>query len=501
MTKVVDNRFFAGKRKLVPGLLVCGLIGGGMAFQIPGAGATNDDRTFKLREVSVFDGNKQPFIRGQICICQDKPFPEVKHYPDFASKAPLFGAVRFGAKASQTNAGALFYFAVDESRGTGKGYDRLYFDGNRDLDLRNDPVAKLQPNPPDQGFTPFMGTKAAAVFDFLKVNLGANDSSPILVEIMPRLLVMGSGQQTYGYMFFVRTRLFEGDIQIAGTTFRAMLGNDHAIYPGFDSPGTALVLSQGGNSSAWWGGDRLSAVHKVDGRFFSFSATLAGELTVHPYQGDLGTFEIGPGDRKLTNANFSVSGSLQSKDWAVAVGGDIERGQPVEASRCQLPVGDYLPEYLTVQFGRLRIAISQNYHSEGKRQNRGGRPDVFGIAIRKDHPFALDFSNKPEVMFTSPAPGEPVKPGDTLMVAAVLVDPKLDIMIRGLDDTSPKQTTDGESLLTGLLGLFRKEDTSKQATDADGKPLSYQRPVSLDPKVIITRANGEKVAEGVMPFG
>jgi hypothetical protein len=25
--------------------------------------------------------------------------------------------------------------------------------------------------------------------------------------------------------------------------------------------------------------------------------------------------------------------------------------------------------------------------------------------------------------------------------------------------------------------------------------------VSLDPKVIITRANGDKVAEGVMPFG
>jgi hypothetical protein len=476
MTKVVDNPFSAGKWKLVLGLLVCGLIGAGVAFQIHAIGETNDNRIFKLREVSVFDGNKEPFIRGQTCVCRDKPFPEVKHYPDFASKAPLFGAVRFGAKASQTNSGLLFYFAVDESRGTGKGYDRLYFDGDRDLDLRNDPVVKLQPHPPDHGYVPFTGIKAKAAFDFLKVNLGANDGGPNLVELMPRLLVMGNDVRTYCYMCFVRTRLFEGDIQIAGTKFQARLGNDHAIYPGFDSPGTALVLSQGNNSFHWWGGDRLSAMHKVGGRFFSFSATQAGELTVHPYQGDLGTFEIGPGNRKLTD--LGASGSFEARDWTVPVGGDIKDGWTVTASRCQLPVGDYLPEILTVQFGRLEIEVSQNYHSEGKRQNRGGRPDVFGIAIRKDRPFALDFSNKPDVMFTSPAPGKQVKPGDTLMVTAVLVDPKLDIMIRGLEDTSRKQTK-----------------------DAEGKPLGYERNLSLDPTVIITRANGEKVAEGVMPFG
>jgi hypothetical protein len=141
-------------------------------------------------------------------------------------------------------------------------------------------------------------------------------------------------------------------------------------------------------------------------------------------------------------------------------------------------VGDYLPEFLTLQFGRLRIQLSQNYHSEGKRQSRDGRPNIYGITIRKDQPFALDFSNQPEVMFTSPTNSQRVKPGDTVMVMAVLVDPKLDIMIRRLEDTSRKQTK-----------------------DAEGKSLGYQRNLSLDPTVIITRVNGEKVAEGVMPFG
>ncbi len=217
-------------------------------------------------------------------------------------------------------------------------------------------------------------------------------------------------------------------------------------------------------------------MHKVNGRFFSFSAIQNGELTVHPYQGDMGTFEIGPGSRTLTN--FGVSGSFEARDWAVPVGGDIKDGRPVEVRRCQVPVGDYLPEFLTLQFGRLRIQLSQNYHSEGKRQSRDGRPPVFGITIRKDRPFVLDFSNKPDVMFTSPTNNQRVKPGDTLMVAAVLVDPKLDIMIRRLEDTSRKQTK-----------------------DAEGKALSYERNLSLDPKVVITRASGEKVAEGVMPFG
>ena len=93
-------------------------------------------------------------------------------------------------------------------------------------------------------------------------------------------------------------------------------------------------------------------------------------------------------------------------------------------------------------------------------------------------PFALDFSNKPDVMFASPAKDQRVKLGESLEVKAVLVDPKLDLMIRNLDDT-----------------------TRKQNKGPDGQPLGSERNLSLDPLVIITRANGEKVAEGVMPFG
>jgi hypothetical protein len=109
------------------------------------------------------------------------------------------------------------------------------------------------------------------------------------------------------------------------------------------------------------------------------------------------------------------------------------------------------------------------------------RRRVYAIQIRKDKPFVLDFSNKPEVVFASPAKDQTLKPGDTMRVAAVLTDPGLDIMIRGVNDTGRKQ-----------------KEVYKLA---EGKEHSYERPLALDPKVTITNSSGKQVAEGKMPFG
>ena len=476
---IVKKRFPARILTLALCLLAGCLIAFSLTFPHLDSAEPGHEAVFNLREVSVFNGDndKQNFLRGQMCRCQDQPFTAVKHYPVFSSQSPIFGSLKFGARADDTNSGAQFYFAVDESRGTGKGYDRLYFDGNRDLDLRNDPVLQLQSNPPDHGYKPnFSGIKAVACFDFLKLGADTNSGGAGRVEVMPRLLLTGNEKQTYRFMFFVRTHLFAGHIKVAGQKFKATLGNDYVVTPDLNFPDTALELHGSGGSFDWWGGDRICAMHKVNQTYYTFSASPTGVLTVRPYSGDLGIFEAGPGARSLTN--FTITGSLRGRERTVAVGGEIQDGRPAEASRCELPAGDYLAEFLTLQYGRLRIQLSQNYHSEGKRQSREGRPDAFGITIRKDRPFALDFSDQPEVMFTSPVKDQRVKLGDELSVMAVLTDPQLDIMIRRLEDTSRKQTK-----------------------DAEGRRLGYERNWSLDPTVVITRANGDKVAEGVMPFG
>ena len=71
--------------------------------------------------------------------------------------------------------------------------------------------------------------------------------------------------------------------------------------------------------------------------------------------------------------------------------------------------------------------------------------------------------------------------GSEIKFAAVLIDPNMDMMIRGLDDTAVM--------------------VKKEYKDSEGNISSVTEVKSLDPNVVITRADGEVVAKGVMPFG
>jgi hypothetical protein len=481
MKTAIDHRVGVGVFHKAIQLVAYWLAGLALVLRAAAAAeAETGDETFKLREVSTFEYSQAAFLRGQPGQCEDKPSPKLKAYPTFASKKPIYGSIHFYQDRKQPNSGQIVYFAVDESQGTGKGYDRLYFDANGDLDLRNDPVVRPHRNPPEKARVNYSSVKAQVIFDFLTVNLDGGTVGMRPVQLMPRLIILVQEKEEYKQMTFVCTRLYRGEIKIGGQRYEARLGNDYTITGRLDTPGTVLMLSPKDgpdDEDSWWGGDRLLAAHKVKGRFYTFSASpLGDQLTVHPYRGELGTFEIGPGGRKLDN--LTVTGSLEGEERAVAVGGEPVKGRAKAAQSCELPVGDYRPNYIDVEFGRLHIAASHNYHADGKPMGWSGRTAVYAITIRKDKPFVLDFSNKPDVMFASPAKDQRVKLGESLEVKAVLVDPKLDMMIRRLEDTTPKRTK-----------------------AADRKTSGDERPVSLDPLVIITRANGDKVAEGVMPFG
>jgi hypothetical protein len=466
------------------------LLAGGLTLWtlagLPLAGAeAAPEEVFQLRGASAFDlGGREKeagFLRGQSAQCQDQAPAEVKTWPALKSKKPVYGSVRFGGDPKDKQSGMLFHFAVDEDKGTGQGYDRLYFDANQDLNLQNDPALAAQRNPPGAAKLTYSSIKQQAVFEPLLIEFDFGPDGKRRVEILPRLAVSVYDGPEYKNLTFIRTRLFRGDIKVAGQKYSVLLGNDYFISGRLDTPGAALILSRENGAAGmarWWGGDRLMALHRIEGRFFSFAASPTGDrLFVRPYGGDVGTFAIGPGQRKLDK--LTVTGSLQGQDKAVAVGADNpDDAWPKAARACEVPAGDYLPSYLTIEYGRLRINVSQNYHSEGKARDRGAQPPVYGFHIRKDKPCLLDFSNQPEVMFASPAAGSPLKRGDTLLVAAVLVDAKLDFMVRGLEDT-----------------------TRKQNKDSDGKALGYERNVSLDPKVVIKRSDGKVVAEGAMPFG
>jgi hypothetical protein len=429
-------------------------------------GATSPNEiTVALKEMPLWEVTnprvRDSFLRGQVTVVQ-KARPAQGKYPTFKSDAPLYGNILFGGPDWRRS----FRFALDDSQ-TGSGYDLLYFDENEDLDLTNDKPRKPAPQ------SELLARRSSGVqetyFEPVPVTFDFGSAGRQTLELLTYLRVYeGSTAQCS----FVAARVHTGEFQTDGTSYQAFLGYRFSIRGPLDQSSAGLILvPPGGQPASWWGGDELNATHLLGGRYYRFSCTPPGDkLSVRPYEGPLGILEVGAGGR--TVENVVMRGSLRSKDSAVAVGEGLKDGWPQSARQCRIPVGDYYPTVLYVDLGHLRIMVSNNYHTNAQGQPSLRAP-VHGIAVRADKPYVLDFSHKPAVVFTEPAAGRPIKPGDAIRVKAVLIDPVLDVMVRRLNVTAP----------------------TSMGTAAAGPP------VSLDPKVTIARANGEIVAEGVMPFG
>jgi hypothetical protein len=323
-------------------------------------------------------------------------------------------------------------------------------------------------------------TEQEVCFKSFELTFDFGNAGKRTIEIMPRLRIRKGGHSELG---FIAAKVRRGEIDIDGIKYDVLLGYNYSIGRPLNEDSTAFHLikkSEPKYPFRWWGADRLNSTHAMGEQFFRFATTATGDkLFVKPYGGKLGTFKVSTGGRNIQE--ISILGSLRSEDSAVAVGGEMERGWPKPAESCQVPVGDYLPAYLRITLGRLSIFVSNNYHADGQRRRPSNQPRIYGIKIHKDKPFVFDLSNKPKVIFASPAKNHRIKLGEELTVKAVLIDPELDIMIRGLDDTTQKE--------------------KKEYVTPDGIKRTYERTLSLDPKVVIIRTDGEKVAEGTMPFG
>ncbi|NQV32038.1 MAG: hypothetical protein HQ515_05050 [Phycisphaeraceae bacterium] len=440
--------------------------------------------SYTLEPVSVFslsNGYAEiGFKRGQQVTCQKEPFAQMQSYPTFVSDAPLYGSIHVGGIYAEKTSGVVYHFAIDESKGTDTGYDCLYMDQNKDRNLANDRPVAANAEAPAGTRLNYAWIKEQVCFKpvSLMMPLGTGTVEKPL-EIMPRLMIAEEDNAT---MSFVTTQAHKADIDIAGERFTALLGHNSRISGWFDQAQTTLHLIPSGRRQgpSWWGSDQLGALHQIKGVYYQFSASPAGDrLTAKPYQGDWGLLEVGDGGRQIKD--LGLRGSVMSRQVTAPVGKMANRDWPQKARSCRLPVGAYAPSMVTVTLGRLDIQMSYNYHSDGIPRGRGDRSLVYPFKISGDKPFVMDFSNPPAVLFASPKQAERFKPGDEILVKAVLIDPQWDTMIRGLTDTTRKQ--------------------DKEFKTPDGSTERYKQDLSLDPTVTITRANGQQVAEGLLPFG
>jgi hypothetical protein len=273
-----------------------------------------------------------------------------------------------------------------------------------------------------------------------------------------------------------------GRFEVDGKSFEAFLGYEYEITATFGESSSILCLvAQDGRRASYTNTEQFNVMPWLAGKYYRFSCTPTGDkLFAHAYDGPLGVLELGAGGRDTQK--LQMMGQLCSQGSIVGIGYPLdEKGRPQGTARCEIPAGDYYPRYMNASLGKIGFTFSDNYYSDGPSRTRRAERPVHSIKIRRDKPYVLDFSNKPVVTFLRPARNEPLFLGQEMRVEAVLVDPVLNIMIRGLND------------------LTRTEKRTYKTPD--GQEHSSDWSPSLDPKVTIARADGQIIAEGTMPFG
>jgi hypothetical protein len=231
--------------------------------------------------------------------------------------------------------------------------------------------------------------------------------------------------------------------------------------------------------SPYWSGSRsLYSYHKIDDTFYEFMLIENGtKIAARPYKGELGIIKVGKGGRTLEKAEFS--GSFQKEDDVAVPAGTIKENQLNMVTESEIPVGDYKLSEMYVTYDNLLIRTSDNTMNA---QDHSHRKDVYCIQVRQDKPYVLNFSNEPMILTKPDNDQTTFKRGEEIQFTTKLIDPKLNVKIWGLEDTSIK--------------------VKKEFKDRDGNVFHTAKVnKSLDPKIVITRADGEVVAEGVMPFG
>lgn len=425
------------------------------------------------------------FWRGYPVYGEQDPQDSVK-YPDFATDDAWYGAVHIGGWKADNRISAPI--AITRTAKDASSYDLIYIDTDLDGDLTDEVPSRPTKNGQETMLLPsYWRTSEQATFfaTFTPVTLALPEESPIRSYSLYPLLASGTStiddeEKPYASLFLRRPVVRTGDIDFLGEKYTVVLGD--LLTGRYDGAHTRMQLCRkNGERSGRWAEEMLGWLRYEDGQFWDFSAAPDGsQLRIAPFSGPMGRLRLSAGERDITE--FEISGHMTGQRKTVPVG-DLQKeqthGSYAACQECRLPVDDYLPSWLTIRYGNLRLFVSESYHSDGKPRDMA-RSRRFTIPIREDQPFVFDFSHEPEVMFASPPKDAEFKPGDKVTVSPVLYVPALDMMIRNLDDT--------------------QQEVEITETHGTGT-TNYKRLKSLDPTVTIRDSQGNVVAEGTAPFG
>jgi len=373
-------------------------------------------------------------------------------------------------------------------------YDLLYFDRNGDLDLTNDEVLRLDAKPVFEAmpagqmrglsgeldipfdFGPDVGQRpvplAVSVYTYQTANLRLSFG-------IPAAPAPNRDSAVTATVSFLPKTVRRGTLQLDDEQYVIWLSQTTLITGRYDRPSTRLEVLRldRPTGTSLLQPSALGQVHWLDQQLVSISTTPVGEtLTIEPYRGDTGVLEIVSGGRAITE--LGLMGTLASSAGSTTLGNRLSAYgvSPTLPRRYTLPVGDYALPSLTAQYGRLRFSARRSTSTASPAEL-----PAFPIQIRKGERFAVEFSGKPEVVFTSPNREQTFRPGETVAIRAMLTEPWQNLQITGLWDTTRKER--------------------EMRYQYEGREVVVPQYARLDPTIAIKNAAGKIVAEGTMPFG
>jgi len=441
-------------------------------LSVPAEGATK--LTVPMEEVSVQELDEQvrySFLTGIGGRSERGGHPDVR-YPDFQSATPRFGQIYL----SDGSSGWRMHFALDHSEGQADTYDLFYFDEDYDFDLRNNTPRRPLKDPNGLPRPKIAGLESVW-FEPVKIDVYFEGEGQRPIELLPRVRRYKDREVQ---VTLVPSAVRRGRFELGGTTYEAFLGRGSS-QTGRLNLGTSILrlVRIDGRQAGFDGGGQLSLMRSLDGRWCRFSCTPTGDqLHVYPYEGPLGILRLDAGSRKTGRLEFW--GILRGPDARIAIGQTLENGLQKGADQYEIPVGDYSAESLEVIVGNAGAILSGTSRDSVSGAYRGNQA-ACNIAIREDQPFTLRFSHQPRVVFVRPERKERFARGSDVRIEALLVDPGLDVMLNRLSDMTRSEV--------------------KTYTLADGQKYIFDVGTSLEPRVAVTRANGEAVGQGAMPFG
>jgi hypothetical protein len=310
----------------------------------------------EILDLSLEEATGLPGARGAYSSLSAIKPAQVKKMPECKSRHPLFGVI--SQDGMQVSGGSGMAFLFDESLGTGKGYDRLVVDQNRNGDLTDDPVweragpgsGEIQEHFEHQRFGPVVMPESTSV--------GAwRPRFFVEVYVFNRALLRdGTGNMLHhiGQMRLCSGNLLVANVTVKGVQHRLGIVDGNLNFR-IGDPATVAEFMQSPGRTRWHlmpadyllrdvdrpGRDSVEPLSSI--AYFGgspFSVTLAEDLKwigLEPYAGVTGELEVG---EDITR--FILGRQMAGGIWE-AVSPGLEKGKAI------LPAGTYRASNLMIE--------------------------------------------------------------------------------------------------------------------------------------------------------